>query len=122
MVTSGGLARIQIIASMYLKSFAEAGNPKLSQDLDKKMAASIAKLADNIPKVNSCFPDEIVKYYSPGYSTVLLSKIDEFAASTQKSSPGLDAATKINGTKPSIKNSLKTVAEQEVNEENATEV
>ncbi|KAL0484954.1 HEAT repeat-containing protein [Acrasis kona] len=35
------------------------------------------ELMETIKLINTCYPDEIVKYYSPGYDKELLSKIDE---------------------------------------------
>lgn len=36
------------------------------------------KLEEYIHTINSCYPPEIVKYYNPNYSKILLDKIDEF--------------------------------------------
>lgn len=33
--------------------------------------------------INSCYPEEIVKYYSPSYSQQLLEKLDTMAAAGQ---------------------------------------
>jgi len=55
-VTSGGLKKLQEIAS-------EPGSPQ----------------AEAIQTINACFPEEIVKFYSPGYSETLLDRIDAFA-------------------------------------------
>eukprot|EP00050_Salpingoeca_kvevrii_P018318 m.72807 g.72807 ORF g.72807 m.72807 type:complete len:513 (+) comp8013_c0_seq2:55-1593(+) len=54
-VTSGGLEKIQRIN-------AEPGTP----------------LAESIATINECFPEEIVQYYSPGYSETLLERVDNF--------------------------------------------
>ena len=58
-VTSAGLAKIQEI-------HAEPGTV----------------LKDDIDTINSSFPPEIVRYYSPGYSATLLEKIDNYAPPT----------------------------------------
>lgn len=29
--------------------------------------------------INSCFPDEIVRYYSPGYPDTLLDKVEQYS-------------------------------------------
>jgi hypothetical protein len=34
------------------------------------------KLKEHVDIINSCYPEEIVKYYSPGYSASLLEKLD----------------------------------------------
>ncbi|KAF3836012.1 hypothetical protein F7725_028570 [Dissostichus mawsoni] len=54
-VTSGGLKKLQEIE-------AEPGSP----------------LQDHINNINSCFPEEIVRYYSPGYSEVLLERLERY--------------------------------------------
>ncbi|XP_010733461.3 sperm-associated antigen 6 [Larimichthys crocea] len=54
-VTSGGLKKVQEIQ-------AEPGSP----------------LQEHINAINSCFPEEIVRYYSPGYSEVLLERLENY--------------------------------------------
>jgi len=54
-VTSNGLKKVQEIK-------AEPGS----------------QLAETIAAINACFPEEIVKYYSPGYSDALLQRVDAF--------------------------------------------
>ncbi|XP_028289367.1 sperm-associated antigen 6 [Parambassis ranga] len=54
-VTSGGLKKVQEID-------AEAGSP----------------LQEYINAINGCFPEEIVRYYSPGYSEVLLKRLESY--------------------------------------------
>jgi hypothetical protein len=54
-VTSGGLKKIQEIK-------AEDGSP----------------LAEYISTINNCYPEEVVKYYSPGYSEQLLDRIEQY--------------------------------------------
>ncbi|XP_045921695.1 sperm-associated antigen 6 isoform X2 [Micropterus dolomieu] len=54
-VTSGGLKKVQEIQ-------AEPGSP----------------LQEHINAINSCFPEEIVRYYSPGYSEVLLERLESY--------------------------------------------
>lgn len=57
-VTSGGLKKVQEISSQ---------------------PGSV--LAEHVRKINSCFPEEIVKYYSPGYSDQLLQRVDQYRPS-----------------------------------------
>ncbi|XP_037612300.1 sperm-associated antigen 6 [Sebastes umbrosus] len=57
-VTSGGLKKVQEIE-------AEPGSP----------------LQEHINTINSCFPEEIVRYYSPGYSDVLLERLENYQPS-----------------------------------------
>ncbi|KAG9390840.1 hypothetical protein J8273_7099 [Carpediemonas membranifera] len=54
-VTSGGLQKVQQLQ-------AEPGS----------------KLQEHIDGVNRCFPDEVVRYYSPNYADTLLEKIDQY--------------------------------------------
>ncbi|XP_075907254.1 sperm-associated antigen 6 isoform X2 [Nelusetta ayraudi] len=55
-VTSGGLKKVQEIQ-------AEPGSV----------------LQEQINAINACFPDEIVRYYSPGYSEVLLEQLENYS-------------------------------------------
>ena len=43
-------------------------------------AESGSKLREHVDVINSCYPEEIVKYYSPGYSAQLLEKLDTMTA------------------------------------------
>ncbi|XP_068199111.1 sperm-associated antigen 6-like isoform X2 [Antennarius striatus] len=54
-VTSGGLKKVQEIQ-------AEPGSV----------------LQEHINNINSCFPEEIVRYYSPGYSEALLERLENY--------------------------------------------
>jgi hypothetical protein len=56
-VTAGGLQRVQELE-------AEPGS----------------KLREHIDVINNCYPEEVVRYYSPGYSQQLLQKIEGFQA------------------------------------------
>lgn len=56
-VTSGGLKKVQEIKS-------EPGSA----------------LHEYINTINNCFPEEIVKYYSPGYSDQLLERVEQYQA------------------------------------------
>jgi len=57
-VTSGGLKKVQEIET-------ESGTP----------------LEEHIRAINNCFPEEIVRYYSPGYSEALLQRVESFRPS-----------------------------------------
>lgn len=63
-VTSGGLQRVQEIAA----SLGQAQG-----------GLTGTKMAEYIRTINECYPEEIVRYYSPGYSATLLDKIDEYS-------------------------------------------
>ena len=58
-VTCGGLQRIQDIAASYKDSQALTGT----------------KLGEAIRTINECYPEEIIRYFSPGYSATLLEKV-----------------------------------------------
>merc|ERR1712134_68246 len=58
-VTSGGLKKVQEIK-------AEPGSA----------------LQEHIQAINACFPEEIVRYYSPGYSEALLQRVESFKPSS----------------------------------------
>ena len=57
--------------------FVTSGGFAVVQQLD---AAAGNKLKEHVDIINSCYPEEIVKYYSPGYSAALLEKLDAMAA------------------------------------------
>jgi len=66
-VTSGSLARLQEIAAGIKKS-----------GTGEKGGLSGTKMGEYVRAINECYPEEIVRYYSPGYSATLLEKIDEY--------------------------------------------
>ena len=35
-------------------------------------------LYEHVMAINNCYPEEVVKYYSPGYSDTLLERIDQY--------------------------------------------
>ncbi|CEO94673.1 Sperm-associated antigen 6 [Plasmodiophora brassicae] len=61
------------------KSFVQSGGLQKVQELK---ADDNSKLQSYINTINSCYPVEIVQYYSPNYSETLLKKLDVFE--TQK--------------------------------------
>ncbi|KAJ3221388.1 Sperm-associated antigen 6 [Clydaea vesicula] len=67
-VTSGSLQRLQEIASNYSRGDSGVLGGQLSG----------TKMGEYIRTINECYPEEIVRYYSPGYSNTLLEKIEEF--------------------------------------------
>lgn len=74
-VTSSGLQRVQEIAASYGASV----NIQPGQLGQQQNALAGTKLGDYIRAINECYPEEIVRYYSPGYSATLLEKIDEYS-------------------------------------------
>lgn len=77
---------MQEIASLYAVgpvSSSLGGEQK--SDVNKQYLGS--KLAEYIRVINECYPEEIVRYYSPGYSTTLLSKIDGYNVASEKVAP-----------------------------------
>ncbi|AWP20774.1 putative sperm-associated antigen 6 [Scophthalmus maximus] len=55
--------------------FVTSGGLKKVQEID---AGPGSPLQEYINAINSCFPEEIVRYYSPGYSEVLLERLESF--------------------------------------------
>jgi hypothetical protein len=78
-VVSGALGRVEQIATLYavgpVSSMSAQTDPNTVNPADKKSQIG-AKLAEHIRVVNDSFPEEIVRYYSPGYADTLLEKID----------------------------------------------
>lgn len=72
-VTSGGLQKVQEIAV----SYGASANIVPGKE-SKENALTGTKLGEYIRCINECYPEEIVRYYSPGYSATLLEKIDGF--------------------------------------------
>ena len=56
--------------------FVKSGAFSKVQHLD---LSSDAQLRDSVDIINSCYPDEIVKFYSPGYQSSLLEKLESNA-------------------------------------------
>ncbi|KAJ3018867.1 Sperm-associated antigen 6 [Thoreauomyces humboldtii] len=86
-VTSGGLQRIQEVASMFAgMAPGIPGTLGQQQQVEKGSSGALlgnnaltgTKMGEYIATINDCYPEEIVRYYSPGYSATLLSKIDEY--------------------------------------------
>ncbi|KAI8813947.1 armadillo-type protein [Cladochytrium replicatum] len=75
-VTSGCLQRVQEISASY---GAGPQGQLFGADPGVQSNALIGtKLGEYIRIINDCYPEEIVRYYSPGYSATLLEKIDEY--------------------------------------------
>ncbi|XP_068438040.1 sperm-associated antigen 6 [Clinocottus analis] len=55
--------------------FVTSGGLKKLQEIE---AVPGSALQEHINTINSCFPEEIVSYYSPNYSEVLLERLDNF--------------------------------------------
>ncbi|CAG9770781.1 unnamed protein product [Ceutorhynchus assimilis] len=56
--------------------FVTSGGLKKTQQLDAKPGTA---LMEYITVINSCFPEEIVRFYSPGYPDSLLEKVEQYA-------------------------------------------
>jgi hypothetical protein len=63
------------------KSFVQSRGLETIQSL--KSDDKNSKLQEYINTINSCYPPEIVQYYSPNYSDTLLSKLDTYEAARQ---------------------------------------
>ena len=62
---------VQIHAGVNFRSDANDSPQELNETVG-------GKLEEYIHAINGCYPPEIVEYYSPNYSKILLDKIDEF--------------------------------------------
>ncbi|KAI8820874.1 armadillo-type protein [Fimicolochytrium jonesii] len=85
-VINGGLQRVQEIAGIYAGGTGVGVPGTLAQQVAMKEGAAGSgnglagtKMGEYIRAINQCYPEEIVRYYSPGYSTTLLEKIDEYS-------------------------------------------
>lgn len=68
---------------------AVAGTSGVVQD---KANAGSVQLTEYIRTINDCYPEEIVRYYSPGYSATLLDKIDSHNQPHRRSQADLSVA------------------------------
>ncbi|KAI9205807.1 armadillo-type protein [Polychytrium aggregatum] len=75
-VTSGGLQRIQEIAASY--GSGPQGQVLGTASNNQPNSLMGTKMGEYIRTINECYPEEIVRYYSPGYSATLLEKIDDY--------------------------------------------
>ena len=57
------------------RAFVQNGGLQFLQELNETVGG---KLTEFIQQINSCYPPQIVEYYSPNYSKKLLEKIDDF--------------------------------------------
>lgn len=57
------------------RSFVQSGGLQFLQELNETVGG---KLSEFIQQINSCYPQEVVDFYSPSYSKTLLQKVDEF--------------------------------------------
>mmetsp|Transcript_21758 Transcript_21758/g.35984 ORF Transcript_21758/g.35984 Transcript_21758/m.35984 type:complete len:507 (-) Transcript_21758:326-1846(-) len=57
------------------RAFVTSGGLQKIQEINAEVGTKLREYKDAI---NACYPDEIVKYYSPGYSQELLEKIDKY--------------------------------------------
>nr|CAH7723586.1 unnamed protein product [Callosobruchus chinensis] len=58
------------------RMFVTSGGLKKVQEMEAKPGST---LFEYINIVNSCFPEEIVRYYSPGYPETLLDKVEQYS-------------------------------------------
>ncbi|KAJ3413658.1 Sperm-associated antigen 6 [Chytridiales sp. JEL 0842] len=77
-VTSGGLQRLQEIANSFGAGTNQMANAAGGSGTNANALIG-TKMGEFIRTINECYPEEIVRYYSPGYSATLLEKIDEYS-------------------------------------------
>ena len=58
--------------------FVTSGGLKKIQELKPEPGSA---LKEHINNINACFPEEIVRYYTPGYSEQLLQRVDTYKPS-----------------------------------------
>ena len=58
------------------RMFVITGCLKKVQEMEAEPGSA---LAEYIAIINACFPEEIVRYYTPGYPETLLEKVDQYA-------------------------------------------
>ncbi|KAJ3305680.1 Sperm-associated antigen 6 [Gonapodya sp. JEL0774] len=76
-VSGGGLGRLEMVKA------------RLAEE-DGKEKWEGGKLAEAVRIVEECYPEEIVRYYSPDYSKTLLDRIEEYGRSqTTAAAPGV---------------------------------
>jgi len=61
------------------KDFVSSGAIQRLQDIEAEPGSKLKEFKDTI---NSCYPEEIVNYYSPNYSDTLMKKVEEFPLPT----------------------------------------
>lgn len=109
-VISGGLARVQEIAAIYAVgpvSSLSAQQQQPQAQPAKKAGVTVvgtqqdsflgSKLAESIRTINECYPEEIVRYYSPGYSNTLLAKLDSYTSAGGQSQNPVITRTAFDG-------------------------
>ncbi|ORX84539.1 ARM repeat-containing protein, partial [Anaeromyces robustus] len=138
-VISSGLAKIQQIAMKYAPQLisadlAASNKSKVNEEdnhyADEASSTNNSKLAEAIRTINSCYPEEIVHYYSPGYSTLLLEKINNFKydgshkeesnGDTIDNSNSSGLQTELQTSSNDSPNTDNTEAEENVQEENSS--
>uniref|UniRef100_A0A8C5GC82 Sperm associated antigen 6 n=1 Tax=Gouania willdenowi TaxID=441366 RepID=A0A8C5GC82_GOUWI len=60
------------------QTFVTSGGLRKVQEMDAEPGSA---LQEQINAINSCFPEEIVQYYSPGYSEILLERLENYKPS-----------------------------------------
>jgi len=96
-VQSGALQKIQELNHLYKQQDKDGGgsgsgtnadgNDNVDDDgnqddADNQENVNYQDMLQYIATINSCFPPELVQYYSPNYSQQLLSKLDDFDATS----------------------------------------
>eukprot|EP01084_Bolivina_argentea_P274225 467348_1 len=79
-VQSGALQKIQELKYEYEQNNNKSQDNNQEQDENDNNQENIdySDMLQYINTINSCFPPELVQYYSPNYSKQLLSKLDDF--------------------------------------------
>ncbi|KAI8813053.1 armadillo-type protein [Cladochytrium replicatum] len=94
-VTSGCLQRVQEISASY--GAGPQGQLFGADPIVQSNQLLGTKLGEYIRIINQCYPEEIVRYYSPGYSATLLEKVNSFGTNVRSSAVALTNAVSSNG-------------------------
>merc|ERR1711997_131583 len=82
-VQCGALQKIQELKYLYESSKDKAEDENVENDEDANAEnIDYSDVLSFISTINSCFPPELVQYYSPNYSQQLLKKLDDFEATS----------------------------------------
>eukprot|EP01083_Nonionella_stella_P021492 59568_1 len=77
-VQSGALQKIQELNCLYQQN--TSSDKEEEENGNNQENVNYSDVLQYISTINSCFPPELVQYYSPNYSQQLLNKLDEYEA------------------------------------------
>ena len=57
------------------RAFVESGSLRKIQEINPEPGSNLSL---HITAINKCFPEDVVKFYSPGYPEVLLERVEAY--------------------------------------------